>query len=150
MADEKLYTIPLRREWLKVPTWRRAKRAAGTVRTYLLKHTKTKDVKLGRWLNENLWAKGAKNPPSKVTVKVTKDKDIARAELAELPAYAKRVSEAAQKEMKKKDDTKAKAVETRKKEDEYRKKKEEEKKAIEQAKQYQSKVTKSQEIAMHQ
>jgi ribosomal protein L31E len=148
MADERLYTINLRREWLKVSKWRRAKRAAGAARTFLLRHTKAKEVVFGRWMNEAIWAQGASNPIGKITVRVTKDKDIARAELAELPTRAKRVSEAAQKEVKKKDVKKTKAEEKQKEED-YKKKKDEEKKALEQAKQYQSKITKEQEISMH-
>lgn len=148
MAEEKLYTIPLRNEWLKVSKWRRAKRAAGTLRTFLIRHTKAKKVRIGRWLNEEIWSQGAHNPPGRVTVKVTKDKDVATAELSELPAKAKRIAEATQKVLKKKESRQAK-TEEKQKEEEYKKKKEEEKKALEQAKQYQAKVSKSQEIAMH-
>jgi len=108
---ERIYNIPLRREWLKAPKWRRSKKAIAAIEIYLLKHTKVPTVKLSRWVNEAVWEKGGKNPPSKITLKVNidKDKKIARAELAELPTKAKR-----KLELKKKEEVKAKKVEEKK------------------------------------
>ena len=91
---ERTYTIPLRRGWQKVPRWRRAKRAVSEIQTYLKKHTKSKEVRIDKWINELVWGKGAKNPPSKITIKVSFDKDKAIAELTELPGKAKRLKEA--------------------------------------------------------
>ena len=150
MAEEKLFTIPLRREWVRVPRWRRTKRAADAVRAFVLRFAKAKDVKIGRWLNLELWAKGAKSPPSKVAVKITKDKDIAKVELAKLQPKAIREAEKLKsKEAKKKklEAVKAAKEEKEKKEEEYKKKKEEEQKKIEEAKH--AKITKEQEMAMH-
>ena len=150
MAEEKTFTIPLRREWLKVPRWRRTKRAVSEIRTFVIKHAKTKEAKIGKWLNLSLWAKGAKNPPGKVTVNISKEKDVALVELAELPAKAKRITQQMTKketEAKKREDAKKLKEEQKQKEEDYKKKKEVETKAVEKAKQ--AKITKEQEIAMH-
>ena len=154
-GESRTYVIPLRKDWLKVPKWRRSKRAAAALRVFLLKHTKAKQAKIGKWANEALWARGAKNPPSKITVIVKKEKDIARAELATLPAKAKRMlAEAAKRTAtrKKKDAERKQKDEEKKKEQEERKKKTaEEKKELEAAKKKKTraKVTKAQEMAMH-
>ena len=150
MAEEKLFTIPLRREWLRVPRWRRSKRAVDAVRAFTLRHAKVSEVKIGRWLNLEIWGKGAKNPPGKVSVKISKDKDIAKVELAKLPPKALREAEKLKsKEAKRKKLEAAKAAkeEKEKKEEEYKKKKEEEQKKIEEAKH--AKITKEQEMSMH-
>jgi len=38
MAEEIIHVIPLRKEWLKVPRWKRTKKAIRAVREYLIKH----------------------------------------------------------------------------------------------------------------
>tara|TARA_Y100000310_G_scaffold344780_1_gene459472 strand:+ start:9962 stop:10426 length:465 start_codon:yes stop_codon:yes gene_type:complete len=74
MADkERIYTIPLRRTFLKSPKYKRTFRAVKTVRAYLTKHLKSDNVKLGKYLNQELWKRGMKNPPSKIQVKVIQD-----------------------------------------------------------------------------
>ena len=131
---ERTYTIPLRRGWQKVPRWRRAKRAVSEIQTYLKKHTKSKEVRIDKWINELVWGKGAKNPPSKITIKVSFDKDKAIAELTELPGKAKRLKEAEKSladKLKKKSLLKLAKDEKTKKVDEHRKKKEQEKAVLE-------------------
>jgi large subunit ribosomal protein L31e len=82
---ERTYIIPLRREWLKVPIYKRTKKAVNTTRAFLVKHMKVETVKLGRHLNMKLWTRGNRNPPHKVEVhvEIVKDKagDYAYAEL---------------------------------------------------------------------
>lgn len=79
MADEKVYTIPLRAD--KKTRVKRTAYAIRIIKDYLKKHTKADDVKLGRRLNENVWSKGTKKPPSAVKVKAVKDGDVVKAEL---------------------------------------------------------------------
>lgn len=97
---ERIYNIPLRRDVVMSPKWRRSKKAISVIQTYLLKHTKVSEIKLSKWINEAVWAKGSKNPPAKITIKVSidKEKNIARAELAELPKKATRKAEVAKKQ----------------------------------------------------
>jgi len=78
---ERTYTIPLRRDFIKVPKHRRAKRAIGEIRTFMVKHMKTEDVRIGKELNEKVWGNGIKNPPGKVKVKAVKKDDIVTVEL---------------------------------------------------------------------
>jgi len=79
---ERIYNIPLRREFLKVARWRRTEKAITAVKEFLQRHMKTEEVKLGKELNELIWLHGIKNPPHHVKVTVVKDeKGVARAEL---------------------------------------------------------------------
>ena|SRR3989338_6729190 len=70
---ERTYTIPLRREFLKVANWRRTEKAVTAVREFIVKHMKSKDVKIGKALNEKLWQHGIKNPPHHIKVNAVKD-----------------------------------------------------------------------------
>ena len=135
---ERQYTIPLKREVLKVPRYRRAKKAIKKVKEFLARHMKAeeKDVKVGRWLNEQIWERGIKTPPNKVRVNVSKDdKGIVHVELIELSERAKKIDAKDQARMKVLDDKK-KAEEASKKaqEDAAKKAAEEQKKAEEAAK----------------
>jgi len=147
--ETRTYVVPLRREWLKVPRWRRTKRAVSSLRSFLLKHTKADEVKLSTWLNDTVWARGGKNPPGKVSVKVTMEGKTAKAELAEVVKRVERkkkeVAEAKKKlkERKAKEEEEAKAelkARSEEKPAEAEAEKEEQKKR--------AKVSKSQEMAM--
>ncbi len=48
---ERTYIIPLRKEWLKVPIYKRTKKAVKATKEFLQKHMKVETVKLGRHLN---------------------------------------------------------------------------------------------------
>jgi len=156
-GESRTYIVPLRKAWLKVPKWRRSKRAVAALRNFILRHAKTKEVKIGKWLNEALWARGAKNPPAKITISVKKEKEVAKAELAVLPPRAKRLAEKtkarAEERKKKEAERKAKEEEKKKKTEEHKKKKSEEKKEIEKVKEAgkkaPAKMTKKQEIELH-
>jgi ribosomal protein L31E len=82
MAEEKIFTIPL---WHKVAEKKaRQKRtpyAIGAIRGYLEKYTGAKTVKLGRHLNEAIWAGGKKHPPHDVRVTAVVDGGVVKAEL---------------------------------------------------------------------
>lgn len=62
------YVIPLRRNTIKVPKWRRSKRAMFEVKSFIMKHMKSNIVIIGNELNEKIWENGIKNPPGKVSV----------------------------------------------------------------------------------
>lgn len=73
MAElERNYVIPLKKEMLKVPPYRRAKKAITTIRNFLKRHMKVEEIKLGDYLNREVHARGRKHPPNKVSVKVIK------------------------------------------------------------------------------
>lgn len=91
---EREYTINLRKSVEKVALYRRTPKAIKTIKEFLVRHMKIYDrdlnkVKLDRYLNEYLWARGIKNPQTRIKIKVVKEGDIVRAELAELPEKLK-------------------------------------------------------------
>ncbi len=77
MAEERTYNIPLRKEWLKVPSYARTQKAVRTVRIFIQKHMKNKDVVMGKYLNQELWKRGSRTSPHKVSVtaKTVEEKD---------------------------------------------------------------------------
>ena len=88
MAEEKelkrVYNVPLRREFLKTPKWKRTKKAVKALKEFLAKHMKAdiNNVLIGKNLNEHVWKNGIKNPPHHVKVEAIKDKEgIVKAEL---------------------------------------------------------------------
>lgn len=85
----KEFTIPLRRKFKKTASYRRAPKAIRAIKEFLVKHMKIYDrdlkkIKLDKYLNEFIWTRGIKNPPSKIKVRAFVDGDFVRAELAEL------------------------------------------------------------------
>ncbi len=70
---ERVYVIPLRRETLKVPPFRKANKAAKTIREFISRHMKSENIAIGKYLNLKVWEHGAKNPPHKVKVNASKD-----------------------------------------------------------------------------
>lgn len=87
---ERVYNIPLRRETLKVPPFRKANKAVKTVRQFVSKHMKSENVVIGKYLNLRIWNHGAKNPPHHVKVNAAKDdKGKVFVELVDAPKEAK-------------------------------------------------------------
>jgi large subunit ribosomal protein L31e len=86
---EREYTIPLRSQVMKVPGYKRAKKAVRTIREFLVQHMQVRDrdlnkIRLDKYLNQMLWSRGMKNPPHKIKVKAIKEGDIIRVEAYEL------------------------------------------------------------------
>jgi large subunit ribosomal protein L31e len=81
--NEQIYIIPLR-DTRRAPRWKRSSTAIKDIRKYLEKHMKSTDVKLDRTINEKVWDRGARNPPSRIRVRAMKfDDGQVQAELAE-------------------------------------------------------------------
>lgn len=79
---ERTYNVPLRKEFMKVPRWRKTQKAVSALRQFLVKHMKSEKVKLGKELNEEIWKHGIRNPPHHIKINVTKDeKGEVKAEL---------------------------------------------------------------------
>ena len=108
MTLERTYNIPLRKEFLKAPRQDKTKKAAKALKEFLARHMKCdiSDVKIGRVLNMEIWARGLKNPPHHVKVTATKDDDgIVKAELFGFK-YEEVKQEEEKKETKKKSEDK--------------------------------------------
>jgi len=123
---ERIYTIPLRKEWLKAPKYRRAKRTIRAIKEFLVKHMKIYDrdldkIKVDPWINKAIWSRGIKNVPHKIIVKAIKEDDEVRTELISLPRnfksedefFKKKIEKEKKREMenKKKAEDKRKALE---------------------------------------
>lgn len=91
---EKEYIIPLRSEWRKVPRYKRAAKAVKAIKIFLVQHMKVRDrdldkIKIDKYLNEEVWHRGIRRPPSKIKVKAVKEGEIVRVELLEMPEVLK-------------------------------------------------------------
>jgi len=91
---EREYVIPLRKQILKVPRYKRAKKAIRTIKEFLAKHMKVEyrdlnKVKIDRYLNQEIWFRGIKNPPVKIKVRAIKRNGIVEVKLAEIPEKVK-------------------------------------------------------------
>ena len=83
MADERVYTIPLR-DAKKGPRTKRAPRAMRVIKQFLQRHMKSDIIKIHQSINHEIWERGIKKIPSKIRVKATKDEnDTVIAELLE-------------------------------------------------------------------
>jgi len=97
------YNVPLRREWLKVPRHKRAKKAMKALKQFLVRHMKgePEQIRIGPYLNEHLWKDGMKNPPHHVKINTEKNEEgLVRAELEGKPMF----------ELKKKEEKKEKSA----------------------------------------
>ena len=126
---ERTYNVPLRKEYMKAPRWRRTKKAVKALREFIIKHMKSQEVKIGKYLNEHLWHHGIKNPPHHIKVKATKDdKGVVTAELVGAPEEKKEEVKKSKKKKAEKEEVKkekSEKKEAEKKEEKTEKQKEE-------------------------
>jgi len=106
---EREYTVPLRKQWLKVPEYKRVPKAVKALKQFIARHMKLYDsdlrkVKIDITLNNEMRFRGIKKPPAKIKVKAVKlDSGIIRVELAKLPdklKFTKTKEEKKQKKLK--------------------------------------------------
>ncbi len=92
---EREYIIPLRREWLKVPEYKRANKAIKAIKEFLVKHMKVYDrdlrkIKIEQVLNNEIRFRGMRKPQSKIKILAKKyDNDYVTVELINVPAHVK-------------------------------------------------------------
>ena len=92
---EREYIVPLRKEWLKVPEYKRATKAMKALKQFLAQHMKVYDrdlrkIKVDNILSNEIRFRGMKKPPAKIKVKAKKlDNGIVRVELVDLPVHVK-------------------------------------------------------------
>jgi len=104
---DRTYNIPLRKEFMKVPRWKKTPKAVIAAKQFLSKHMKSEDIRLGKDVNELMWKHGGKNPPHHIKVFAVKDKEgIVRASLTPIKAE-KKSDKKAKKEAKVEAKTKA-------------------------------------------
>ncbi len=91
---EREYIIPLRKNFLNVPRYRRAKKAIKGIKEFLVRHMRVEGrdlnkVKIDINLNNEVWFRGIKKPCAKIKVKAVKKSGIVYVELAEVPEVVK-------------------------------------------------------------
>ena len=90
---EREYTVPLRKGWLKVPSYKRANKAVKTLKEFLVRHMKIYDrdlrkIKVDVDLNNELRFRGMTKPPARIKVKAKKfDDGMVSVGLVELPKH---------------------------------------------------------------
>lgn len=133
------YIIPLRREWMKVPRYKRTRKSVIAIKKFVAKHMKVEDrdvdkVKLDVYLNNEMWFRGVKKPFNKIKVKVSKlDDGSVKVDFVEVPEHVKFLK-ARQEKIHKKVEKKAEVKEEKKEKSEEEKKDEESKKEAEKEK----------------
>lgn len=103
---ERTYIIPLRRHYVKTQPYLRAKKSMSLIRAFLKKHMKSEDIKLGKELNELVWARGGKKVPGKVTVLAKKEGETVTANLVGIVKKEKPIKKKAEKKETKKTEEK--------------------------------------------
>jgi len=87
---EREYVIPLREKCRVVPRYKKTNKAVKSIKEFIVKHMKVYDrdlnkIKVDKYVNEFLWARGIRNPPHQIKVKAIKQGDIVRVELVDYP-----------------------------------------------------------------
>jgi len=75
VIEERIYTVPLRRHFLKKTRVKRAKAAVNALRRFVKRHMKVEEdelIRIDPKVNEAIWARGAKKPPARIKVLVQK------------------------------------------------------------------------------
>ncbi len=129
MPIERTYNVPLRKEWLKAPRYKRAKKAITALRKFLVRHMKSENISIGKNLNEEIWKHGMRNPPHHVKINVLKEDD--GKVYAELIGYPLKPEAKPEEKKEEKKEEKPKEIEEREKRleekrEEIKKEKEEE------------------------
>jgi large subunit ribosomal protein L31e len=91
---EREYIVPLRKGFLNVPHYRRAKKAVKVLKEFMVRHMNIRDgdtrkVKINIHLNNEIWFKGIKKPLAKIKVKAKKIGGVVYVELADVPDVVK-------------------------------------------------------------
>jgi len=86
IVEERVYTIPLAKAWIRPPK-KRSPRAMHMIREFITKHMKLEmrveeeeekelpKLVISKDVNERVWGRGIEKPPRKIRVRAAKDKD---------------------------------------------------------------------------
>jgi large subunit ribosomal protein L31e len=105
MAEEKIFTIPLRDAFDK-PRTMRAKIAIEIIRGFIRKHMDSEDIKIGNSINKHVFSRGQQKIPRNVRIHAIKQENIVYAELVgtEIKPISKKELEAKEKKKKAKEE----------------------------------------------
>lgn len=91
---EREYIVPMRKGFMNVPHYRRAKKAVKTLKEFMVKHMNVRDndtrkIKVDIHLNNEIWFRGIKKPLAKIKVKAIKKDGLVYVTLADPADYVK-------------------------------------------------------------
>jgi ribosomal protein L31E len=91
---EREYIVPMRKGFMNVPHYRRAKKAVKTLKEFMVKHMNIRDgdtrkVKVNIHLNNEIWFRGIRNPLHKIKVIAKKIDGIVYVEMKDIPEVIK-------------------------------------------------------------
>ena len=72
---ERIYIVPLRREFLKEPRSKRSNRALLTIKEFVKNHTKSNQIMISKGVNEFLFFRGFKKPPAKIKIEIVRNEE---------------------------------------------------------------------------
>ena len=90
---EREYVVPLRREFIKVQRYRRAKKALKALKEFMVQHMQVRDrdtrkIKVDVYLNNEIKFRGNRKPAHKIKVKAIKyDNGIVEVKLVNIPKH---------------------------------------------------------------
>lgn len=102
MADEKVFTIPLRKAYDEQRT-KRSKVAMDFIKDFLKRHMKSDKIFIGDSINKKVWSRGIQKPPRKIRIHALKENDVVYAELLDVEIKTPSAEEIKKKEEKKKE-----------------------------------------------
>jgi ribosomal protein L31E len=145
IITEREYIVPLRKEWLKVPEYKRANKAVKALKQFIAQHMKIYDrdlkkIKIDVLVNNEIRFKGMRKPLAKIKVKAMKREDgTVDVKLVDIPKHiefelARKAKKEVEKSKKEKEKSKIMAAaEKLKKEQEVKKEEDEDTKEKEAA-----------------
>lgn len=76
IVEERIYTVPLSRAWIR-PRTKRAPRAVRLLKAFVKRHMKVDEesIVISNEVNEKIWSRGIQKPPRRIRVKIIKDKE---------------------------------------------------------------------------
>jgi large subunit ribosomal protein L31e len=73
--EEKIFTVNLKKEFMKNARWKRSSRASREIRRFLERNMKSENVKIDSSINKAIWVSGDQKPPKKLKIRAVKDDD---------------------------------------------------------------------------
>ncbi|BBL45384.1 50S ribosomal protein L31E [Nanobdella aerobiophila] len=81
--EEYKIKINIRKYLLRASLFKRAKKAASTIKRIMKVRYKNENIKLSKRLNEYIWSRGIKNPPAIYKLRIIKKEDTIYVDLDE-------------------------------------------------------------------
>ncbi len=86
---ERAFNVPLRKEYLKAPHYKRTPKAVRALKEFLIRHMKSDKISIGQYANLKLWQHGIREPPHHIRIVAKKDESgMVFAELEGAPVEA--------------------------------------------------------------